>query len=353
MSDSFALARARAALSEAGLAIDVPLQRASSVTNEVWLADQYVIRVNRRANRRLRREATLGALLPPEVQYPQIIAYGGQLGADWLITERLPGEMLAKAWPTMNDFERRNAVRQLAAMLRALHSVPCPPELAMLDDAPQLLDPTRIPIVEPLLQALDELEQARGVDRGLIADTRHLVLASTPALEPYTTDTLVHGDLHFQNVLWDGFTVTGLLDLEWARGAPPDVDLDVFLRFCAHPAWHVAEDYARVTRVEDYRLVPYWLAEYYPELFGHEYLLERTLLYAISYDVHELRRELAEQPITGPTRDLPEWHPHKRLENTLRGRSHLHRLAGQVAWDAEDLDDDLPGDPPLAPHPHH
>ena len=91
MSDSFALARARRALEEAGLPLDLPLERASSVTNEVWLSDRYVVRVNRQANQRLRREASIGPLLPAEVGYPAIEAYGGQLGADWLIVHRVPG----------------------------------------------------------------------------------------------------------------------------------------------------------------------------------------------------------------------------------------------------------------------
>ena len=64
MSGSFALARARRALEEAGLPVDLPLERASSVTNEVWLSDRYVVRVNRQPNQRLRREAALGPLLP-------------------------------------------------------------------------------------------------------------------------------------------------------------------------------------------------------------------------------------------------------------------------------------------------
>lgn len=343
------MARARKALAEAGFDESVALTRASSVTNEVWLTDDVVIRVNRRPNHRLRREAFLGPLLPPSVGYPETIAYGGELGADWLIAARRPGEMLSACWPNMDEFERRNAVRQLAAMLRELHHVPVPADLSTVDDPPQLLDATCLPVVKPLVAALDQLATSPGVDQGLIADTMHVVLASTPALEPFSTTTLIHGDLHFQNVLWDGFSVTAILDIEWARGAPPDLDLDVFLRFCARPHWFVAPEYVEQTKVEDYAQVPYWLAEYYPELFAHEYVLERTLLYSIAYDVHDLVNEIVESPITGSTRELPEWHPHKRLEKTLWGSSHLHRLAGQVAWDAADFGEPLPGPPPLAP----
>lgn len=349
MTDTFALARARKALAEAGLDEHVPLTRASSVTNEVWLTDEYVIRVNRRPNHRLRREAYLAPQLPETVGYPRMIAYGGELGADWLIAERRPGEMLSACWPSMSEFERQSAVRQFAGLLHELHQVPVPDGLSAVEDPPQLLDPKALPVVKPLLDTLDKLALKPEVDQGLIADTRHVVLASTPALEPFSDATLIHGDLHFQNVLWDGFSVTAILDIEWARGGPPDLDLDVFLRFCSRPHWFVAPEYADQTRIEDYAAVPYWLAEYYPELFAHEYILERTLLYSIAYDVHDLANEIETTPIRGSTRELPEWHPHKRLEKTLWGTSHLHRLAGQVAWDAVDFGEPLPGPPPLAP----
>ena len=98
----------------------------------------------------------------------------------------------------------------------------------------------------------------------------------------------MHGDLTFENVLWDGHVVTALLDFEWSRQAPADVDLDVFLRFACFPYLHVAEDYEAETRAIDYAEVPFWLAEDYPELFGFPHEFDRLRLYSIAYDVREL-----------------------------------------------------------------
>src|SRR4051794_19651702 len=103
------MARARHALSAAGLHADVPLVRASSVTNEVWLSDQHVIRVNRRPDKRLWREARLGAGLPPEVGYPEIVGYGTGIGFDWAVARRAPGNVLSRCWPTMAPSQRRVA----------------------------------------------------------------------------------------------------------------------------------------------------------------------------------------------------------------------------------------------------
>jgi hygromycin-B 7''-O-kinase len=325
MSDVFAMPRARRALAAAGLDMHLPLTRASSVTNEVWISDEYVVRVNRQPNQRLRREAELGPSLPPEVGYPGVLAYGGQLGADWLVMQRVRGNPLSRCWPTMSPFERRSAVRQVATMLRALHRTPCPPGLPEID-TPQLLG-SRHPgggAVDPLLAALDKAEQLPFVDRLLLADTRRMVLATADAIEPFDVPTLVHGDLHFENVLWDGMTVTTLLDFEWCRPAPPDLELDIFLRFCAFPFLHVAEDYEHLTRAEDYEPIVGWLAEDYPELFAAPNTFERTRIYSIAYDV----RELLLFPPPRPPRELSTYHPHNRLEHTIRGTSHLDRLAG-------------------------
>jgi hygromycin-B 7''-O-kinase len=232
----------------------------------------------------------------------------------------------------MTDSERRSAVRQLAGILLALHRTECPADLPAID-TPQLLGGNGFRAVDPLLSALDQAEQLAHVDRTLIDDVRQLVLDTGAAIEPFGITTLVHGDLHFENVLWDGMTVTALLDFEYCRPGPPDLDLDVFLRFCAYPYLHVAEDYEHLTRAEDYADVAWWLAEDYPELFDYPNAFERTRIYSIAYDVREL---LLFPPPRSP-RELSKHHPYNRLERTVNGRSHLHRLAGTMEFDTFDF----------------
>ncbi|MBI2704918.1 MAG: phosphotransferase [Actinobacteria bacterium] len=351
MSDTFAMARARRALMEAGLDAHVPLERTSSVTNEVWLSPDLVIRVNRQPNQRLRREAALGPMLPSSVNYPDVIAYGGQLGADWLILRRHAGTVLSRAWPAMTAEERREAVRQFAQILRNLHGVECPTDLPEID-TPQLIGGHGFNAVDPLLAALDKTATLQYVDALFVDRLRQLVLDTSSVVEPYDTTHLVHGDLHFENVLWDGATITALLDFEWSHGAPADVDLDIFLRFCAYPFLHVAEDYEHLTRTEDYAPIPYWLAEDYPELFSTPHVFERTQLYCIAYDI----RELLLFPPPRPPRELSKYHPYNRLDLVLRKFSHLHRLAGRESFDQMSMESSLslgpvPGVPPDAVPP--
>ena len=326
MSSPFAIARARRALQSAFLNTDMPLERASSVTNEVWVSDEYVIRVNRRLNPRLRREAFLAPHLPPEVQYPEVVAYGGEPGSDWLIVKRLPGDVLARYWPSMNNVERREAIHQLAGALRALHQTPAPTDLPEIDStAPQLLSTRTFSPVMPLLVAIDRLREFPHIDPTLLDRTEQLVAETAPALTPFDATTLVHGDLTFENVLWDGKRVTAVLDFEWARAGPPDLDLDVLLRFCSLPHLHVAADYEHLTLADDYREVPWWLAEDYPELFSFANQFDRVRLYSIAYDV----RDLILEPPTGPVASLSQHHAHHRLDATVSGRSYLNRLADE------------------------
>jgi aminoglycoside phosphotransferase (APT) family kinase protein len=325
--NGMAMARARAALAKAGLDPSVELQPLSSVTNEVWLAGKHIVRVNRHPVPRLWREATLSTmLLSAGVGCPPIVAYGGIVGADWMITERLPGQVLSRCWPAMSVGDRRRAIHQLAEKLKGIHAYRLGeplPEVA----TPQLLASSAGPgSVDRLMSGLDAAQDMEHIDPVLIVRAKMLVRESLASLDPVPCQTLIHGDIHFENVLWDGERITGILDFEWARAAAPDLELDVFLRFCAYPFLHVAEDYEKVTLPEDYAVVPGWLAQDYPALFAHPGLRERLRVYSLAYDV----RDLLLDPPSRPVDELSHLHPYHRLADTVDGRGHIDLLDLEV-----------------------
>lgn len=313
--------RARKALDSAGLRADLPLTPLESVTNEVWGCGDYVLRVNRRLHSRLRREADLAPLLSDAVSYPKIVAVGKGQGADWVVVNRAPGMPLVRCWPLLTTDERRRAVDELAASLRALHDTEVPDELADSDDPPQLLQPGTH-AAEPLFEGLERAAAFPFVDPGLLYEVGGFVRSRLSALDPFESTRLIHGDLHFQNVLWDGEHVTALLDLEFARAAPADLDLDVFLRFCSYPALFVPEGREAEARREDYDDVPFWLQEAYPELFAHPRVIDRVRIYAVAFDL----KALLLSPPRGPLSSLTMRHPYRRLLATVRQESHLDRL---------------------------
>lgn len=329
MSSGLARARAVRALTDVGLPTD-GLVRADSVTNEVWLTEHYVVRVNRDASPRLYREAVLSQVLPPEVGYPPIVQHGGDIGSDWLVLERIPGVPLSRAWPTMSVAERRRAVSQLAQRLRAIHSTVCP-RLEGLGAVPQLLDPapTGAQAVIRLLESIDQAARLPNVDPAIMGEAADMVTRLCSALDPFDSHTIVHGDLTFENVMWDGHDVAAMLDFEFARPGPADLDLDVLLRFVCLPQLHVAADYEAQTKAEDYADVPWWLAEDYPELFAHPRQFDRSRIYSLAWDV----REMLAFPPHDNLRNLHRHHPYRRLANVLRGTSYLDRLNGAVVHD--------------------
>ncbi len=289
---------------------------------------EHVVRLNRAIDPRLRREAALSQVLAPEVGYPPLVQHGGELGNDWLVVQRVDGQPLSRCWPAMPVSDRREAVRQLSGAMRAVHQTRCP-QVEALVDPPQLLDPapTGAMAVRRLLSAIERASRLEYVDAMIMGEAAEHVRRQAEALDPFDQRTLVHGDLSFENVLWDGERVTALLDFEFARPGPPDLDLDVLLRFVALPELHVAPDYESETRAEDYADVPWWLAEDYPEIFAHPRQFDRVRIYSLAWDVHEV---LAFPP-NGPMRTLHRHHPLRRIVHLLRGTSYLDRLNGGVA----------------------
>ena len=313
--------RARRALATAEISVTGPLVPIESVTNEVWASGDVVVRLNRRLHSRLRREAELADLLPDTVPYPRILAVAEGRGADWVALERVPGTPLVRCWRMLSRDDRRRAVRELAVVLRALHGTEVPTELEGADDPPQLLQPGPM-ATEPLIEAIDAAKQLEFVDRGVLEELRGFVRSRRSVLDPFVSTRMIHGDLHFQNVLWDGHDVTALLDLEFARSAPADLDLDVFLRFCAYPALFVPEGREDEALREDYDEVPGWLRADYPELFAHPDLADRLRIYSIAFDM----KALLASPPRGPLQSLKHRHPYRRLMATVRHESHVDRL---------------------------
>jgi hygromycin-B 7''-O-kinase len=314
--------RARTALRGAGLDPTAPLEQASSVTNEVWLSPTHVVRVNRSHDNRLAREAIIAAILPEAVGYPTVVAHGRRQGEDWLVAERVPGTPLAHHWPDLTPEERRDAVRQLAVRLAALHAAEAPSDLPPIAGTPQLLEVGSVDPTPPVIAALERAIRLDHVDPLVIQDAIDLVARAGGALHPFTASTLVHGDVTFENVLWHEGEVTALLDVEWARQGPRDLDLDIILRCCAHPQLHVAERFEARTRPEDYVDVPGWLAEDYPELFAFPDRIDRLRVYSIAYDV----RELLAYPPNGSIRELSPLHPYHRLARLVQRRSYLDEM---------------------------
>jgi hypothetical protein len=224
-----------------------------------------------------------------------------------MVTRRLPGAPLSDLWDGLGLDERRAAIRQHARILQALHAWRPPQHVSEALRRRPPVDPGEPATIVgadvnplPISRASLLLEAARRlpfVDPGVLDAVADRFQAMS-AVDPFLTDepVVVHGDASTTNLLWHDARAVALLDLEWVRWGPPDLELAPF-----------------VGPTGGRSLVLSWLEEDYPALFGHPRLVERLWLY-----------ELA-----GALRGLIVWPP-GRAEDALRPGSALWELRKAV-----------------------
>lgn len=321
-----AAARARLALRRSGLPYQGELERATSTHNEIHLNERYVIRASTEVNDQLAREAMVYPHLPRHEWSPVEVATGDEVGANYLIIERKPGVPLAHVWPDLTKAQRHHAVNQLGTYLQLLHCTPAPADLPRLRSTPQLLDGHRQPATGPLFDAIVELEERGEVDRGVLAEVAAIANDHLHHLDGFDETNLVHGDLTFENLLWHNGGLSAVIDFEWCRGGPSDLDLDVLLRCCAFPSFHVGADHVDRTRATDYADVLSWLSASHDGLFAHPRLFERLLLYALSFEV----RQLLLHPSPGIRRSFDPDHPYNRIVTLLGSGGYVAEMLRTV-----------------------
>jgi aminoglycoside phosphotransferase (APT) family kinase protein len=130
------------------------------------------------------------------------------------------------------------------------------------------------------------LEEQPGVHSDLAGRAR----ARIGELRPLVSDAefedgvVVHGDASFANVLWHRGHLVALLDLEWARLGPPDLE---FATISGDDADIQARGSSRAVSASELPLLT-WLRAGYPELFDREHLTARVWLYDICFRIRQL-----------------------------------------------------------------
>jgi hypothetical protein len=99
-----------------------------------------------------------------------------------------------------------------------------------------------------------------------------------------TGGSVIHGDAHLANVLWHDGRLAALLDFEWARIGPPDLELEAVCR--DDPAIEARAAHGSCAAGDVPMLAG--LRAGYPGLFEHEHLTERLWLYELCHQVRQL-----------------------------------------------------------------
>lgn len=307
--------RLRLVAAEAKLTIDAPI-RLPSDSNEVWKMGELVLRICwwSTDRTRLQREALILEHLPDDVPHARLADSGVVDNLSWTLTRWVPGEMLSQGWADLDPTKRRAVAEQLGHALRALHAwEPSPEVRAALAFRPAPPDASAVIGADlnplPVGRALRLVEPAmhlENIDPQLVAQLGEQLerLRHLDPLTDRTAGAVVHGDANLNNVVWDGARLA-LLDFEWARLGPADLELQPLL----------PEDGALV------RL----LVTAYPALVAHSQIVDRLWLYDLSATLRDL---LVKAPLPASD-DLPPWHPKRRLPMVLAGPGYIEALLSE------------------------
>ena len=163
--------------------------------------------------------------------------------------------------------------------------------------------------IDRALALVDRAKRARHADPAVIDDA----VARLHELRAFDVraaeGAVLHGDLHLWNVIELDGSLQTLLDFEWVRLGPPDLDLQAFLRAEAE------------TESDD--VIPR-LASHYPGIASHPHVVERLWLYDLACTL----RDVIVCPATKAPEDLEPSHPLRRLAAIVRGPQYIQRLLG-------------------------
>ena len=302
--------RLRCVLSAAGFDPSPVFERARSENNEVWVGDEVVVRINRHGDGALRREAEIAAALVAEARCPRVIDGGEDAEIEWLVVERAPGVVLSRAWPDLTAAERGRATEQLASALNAVHAAPVTP------NEPAGFAPPHTVAFDPLVDLLRRTTTAANV--ALMNEVQDYIRQRYDAFDG-TGRVLVHGDIHLENVLWDGRGISAVLDFEWARRDYLEVDLETLLAFFDHPHLFASAVERERSRAQDYANCTDILRRVVPEWFNHPRIHDRLAVLHISRELSLL--------VEGPPPEIVAQRE-AHLRATLDGAGFCARAAG-------------------------
>jgi aminoglycoside phosphotransferase (APT) family kinase protein len=259
-----------------------------SSNNDVWKIGDLYLRVAWRGDRtRLAREAALMEAVAGVVPVPEVVAVGGDHALSWSVSRAGVGRPLDELCAPPFRGELRGAMTELASMLRDLHQwSPTPAILHLLTDRPgqDASDPMAIvgadlvPLPIPRALALvDALKTLDHVDAVVVdAAVERMTDLTDADLTP--PRRIIHGDIYLGNILVANGRVSALLDFEFARLGPADLEVISIVR---------ALDAERRLGIRRPPLLE-WLRQDYPELFAAPDLDRRLWLYALAYTLRQI-----------------------------------------------------------------
>jgi hypothetical protein len=288
-----------------------------SGSNDTWfLSGETVLQVCYRGDvDRLVRAAELLAVLPASVPRPVVLDHGRDRLMSWMVVKRVRAGSLWDAWPGETGAVRRSYVGQLAEIMRSLHCWQPPARVlaryAAAECAAAETDPVAIaastltPLSVCQLGRLIEHARAATFTDQAVLDVIAARLAEVAARITISrdADVVLHGDCTAANVLVQDGRVVALLDFEWSRRGPRDIEATL----PAFSAW-----------ADGPPMLP-WLAECYPDLVDVPDFEQRHWFYHVGFAL----RGLIHWPAFAPEPELPKGHGLRQLRHLAQAQPQL------------------------------
>lgn len=176
------------------------------------------------------------------------------------IIEKVPGNTLYGVWYKFDDKKRKDIIKLIIDVLMSFHKI-------------KMEDNNFLKFIKNSLNDL--------IVKCKINDFNFLKLLELCNIYFKDNDyRLIHGDLHFDNFLYDGKKLY-LIDFETSKSSPIDYDFRIFNRYSEQPYRWASEKTDMLTVPSDYKKIMDLIIENYQELKNIKYLNERLSVYDI------------------------------------------------------------------------
>lgn len=237
----------------------------SGFTNTIYRVEDYIIRIctDLKNEERFKNEIDFYNKNKDNDKVPTL--YVGDITKSivpyyYEIMEKINGQTLYEVWYKITEEERKNIVIKIIDILKSFHN---------LDVEPYDFNSF---IKNKISTLLEECE--------LTDEDFYLLLDMCDTYFKENKFGLIHGDLHFDNFIYDGNKLS-LLDFERYMVGPIDYDFKIFSRYDCEPHLWASAKTDMITVENDYQNLMNMFLENYQELNEIPYINERLECYKI------------------------------------------------------------------------
>ena len=189
------------------------------------------------------------------------------------IMERINGKSIYYYWYKWKEFERENFIKRLMNLLSNIH--------VFQNAKDDWCEKVKSEIIDNYNKCKDLFSEDENKIINKAFEFYDIILSDNHY-------SLIHNDLHFDNILLDENNNIKLIDFNDSIIAPFDYDLRI-LFMCKDRPWKWANaEMDPYQKPEDYKNIRNYILKYYDKLSQIKYLNERMYVYEILDDIRHL-----------------------------------------------------------------